>query len=153
MRSPQNSHESMPVWHRGRGENYRPTNERAIASTRPRPSSLASFYSPPPPVSITRAFSCPPHWWRAADIVRAYLLKGLPWRLAAVARQSWSQKEREEGETVVHLLQREQEERFKKEKRRAQTWASLLLSCERLPASTLRRDLYHFLSPGLCLGG
>ncbi len=44
------------------------------------------------------------------------MLKGLPWRLAVVVRQSWSQKEREEEERVIHLLQREQEERFKKER-------------------------------------
>ncbi|KAL1260430.1 hypothetical protein QQF64_008257 [Cirrhinus molitorella] len=107
----------MPLWHRGRGENYKPSKERAIASTRPWPSSLAPFRSPPPPVSRTWAISCPPHWWRAADIARAYLLKGLPWRLAVVARQSWSQKKREEGERVIHLLQREQEERLKKKER------------------------------------
>lgn len=40
-----------------------------------------------PPASGTAAISCPPHWWRAADIARAYLLKGLPWRLAVVVSQ------------------------------------------------------------------
>lgn len=105
-RSPKNSHESMPVRHRGKGENYKPSVERAIVSTRPWPSSLAPFRGPPPLASVTQAISCPPHWWRAADIARAYLLKGLPWRLAVVARQSWSQKEREEGESSIYCRER-----------------------------------------------
>lgn len=117
IRLPQNSHESMPVWHRGRGETYKPSTERAIASSCPWPSSLAPFRSPPPPVSRTRVISCPPHWWRAADIARAYLLKGLPWRLAVVVRQSWSQKEREEEERVIHLLQRESRRRDLKKRK------------------------------------
>lgn len=63
------------------------------------------------------------------------------------------ERERRGRESHPSTAEREQEERFKKEKGRAQTWASLLLSCERLPASALRRDLYPFLLPGLCLGG
>jgi len=135
----------MPVRRRGKGENYKPSVERAIVSTRPWPSSLAPFRGPPPLASVTQAISCPPHWWRSADIARAYLLKGLPWRLAVVARQSWSQKEREEGESSIYCREK------KRKKGRVQTWASLPLSCERLPASALRRELYPFLS--LCLRG
>ncbi len=63
------------------------------------------------------------------------------------------ERERRGRESHPSTAEREQEERFKKAKGRAQTWASLLLSCDQLPASALRRDLYPFLSPGLCLGG
>ncbi len=63
------------------------------------------------------------------------------------------ERERRGREIHPSTAEREQEERFKKAKGRAQTWALLLLSCDQLPASALGRDLYPFLSPGLCLGG
>lgn len=138
------SHESTPVRTEGDVRIANPRRKEQLHPlVRGLPPSLL-FVPRLPHASRTLAISCPPHWWRAADIARAYLLKGLPWRLAVVV----SQEERARESSIYCG------ESWRREKKRenAQTWAMLPLSHEQLPATQLGKT--YFLPPaGVCLDG
>lgn len=114
------SHESTPVRHRGRCENRKPSKGSATASTRPWPSSLAPFRSPPPPCeqNVSDQLS-------TSLVARCGHRQGLFVEGVAVETGCGGEPGRE-SERVIHLLRRELEEREKKRERANMGYAPVI---------------------------